>query len=92
MGEDDCKGSHYVWLRCGCASDEFGRRYKSRHDILYKLFNLIKEHEDDLSRLITLENGKTLSDARVRDLMKHHCSQTDFVLSLGGKLVQCLIC
>ncbi|KAJ7756186.1 succinate-semialdehyde dehydrogenase [Mycena metata] len=35
---------------------------KHRHDILMKLFALMKEHQDDLGRLITLENGKTLTE------------------------------
>ncbi|KAI0316114.1 succinate-semialdehyde dehydrogenase [Amylostereum chailletii] len=37
---------------------------KSRHDILIKLYNLMKEHEADLARLITLENGKTFTEAK----------------------------
>ncbi|KAJ7855033.1 succinic semialdehyde dehydrogenase [Mycena olivaceomarginata] len=37
---------------------------KHRHDILMKLFALMQEHHDDLSRLITLENGKTLTEAK----------------------------
>jgi len=36
---------------------------KERHDLLMKLFALMKEHTDDLSRLITVENGKTIGDA-----------------------------
>ncbi|KAJ7769668.1 succinate-semialdehyde dehydrogenase [Mycena maculata] len=36
---------------------------KQRHDILMKLFALMQEHAEDLSRLITLENGKTLTEA-----------------------------
>ncbi|KAJ7452171.1 succinate-semialdehyde dehydrogenase [Mycena galericulata] len=36
---------------------------KHRHDILMKFFALMQEHADDLSRLITLENGKTLTEA-----------------------------
>ncbi|KAF9266220.1 succinic semialdehyde dehydrogenase [Marasmius fiardii PR-910] len=45
---------------------------KERHDLLMKLYALMKEHEDDLSRIIaslftfisTLENGKTLTEAK----------------------------
>ncbi|KAI0304050.1 succinic semialdehyde dehydrogenase [Russula brevipes] len=37
---------------------------KQRHDILVKFYNLMKEHEDDLARIITLENGKTLAEAK----------------------------
>jgi len=37
---------------------------KHRHDILIKLFNLMKEHHDDLGRLITLENGKPLVEGK----------------------------
>ncbi|KAF9021104.1 succinate-semialdehyde dehydrogenase [Rhodocollybia butyracea] len=37
---------------------------KERHDILMKLFALMREHHDDLGRLITLENGKTLTDGK----------------------------
>ncbi|KAF9226796.1 succinic semialdehyde dehydrogenase [Gyrodon lividus] len=37
---------------------------KHRHDILMKFFGLLKEHDDDLARIITLENGKTLTEAK----------------------------
>lgn len=37
---------------------------KHRHDILMKLYNLMQEHHDDLSRIITLENGKTLVEGK----------------------------
>ncbi|KAJ7468460.1 succinic semialdehyde dehydrogenase [Mycena latifolia] len=37
---------------------------KHRHDILMKLFALMQEHHDDLGRLITLENGKTLTEGK----------------------------
>ncbi|KAI5893611.1 succinic semialdehyde dehydrogenase [Schizophyllum commune H4-8] len=37
---------------------------KYRHDLLMKLFALMKEHTDDLGRMITLENGKTLTEAK----------------------------
>ncbi|KAI0355516.1 succinic semialdehyde dehydrogenase [Trametes cingulata] len=37
---------------------------KQRHDILKKLFALMQEHQDDLARLITLENGKPLAEAK----------------------------
>ncbi|KAJ7938315.1 succinic semialdehyde dehydrogenase [Mycena leptocephala] len=35
-----------------------------RHDILMKMFALMQENHEDLSRLITLENGKTLTEAK----------------------------
>ncbi|KAH7887445.1 Aldehyde/histidinol dehydrogenase [Phlebopus sp. FC_14] len=37
---------------------------KYRHDILMKFFALMQEHHDDLARIITLENGKTLTEAK----------------------------
>ncbi|KAJ7058214.1 Aldehyde/histidinol dehydrogenase [Mycena amicta] len=37
---------------------------KHRHDILMKLFALMNEHHEDLGRLITLENGKTLTEGK----------------------------
>ncbi|KAJ6463384.1 succinic semialdehyde dehydrogenase [Mycena sanguinolenta] len=37
---------------------------KHRHDILMKMFALMQEHHEDLARLITLENGKTLTEAK----------------------------
>ncbi|KAI0737782.1 succinic semialdehyde dehydrogenase [Daedaleopsis nitida] len=37
---------------------------KQRHDILMKFYALMKEHADDLARLITLENGKPLAEAK----------------------------
>ncbi|KAF8914354.1 succinate-semialdehyde dehydrogenase [Gymnopilus junonius] len=37
---------------------------KYRHDILLKFFALMKEHHDDLGRLITLENGKPLAEGK----------------------------
>ncbi|KAI0053601.1 succinic semialdehyde dehydrogenase [Auriscalpium vulgare] len=37
---------------------------KYRHDILVKFYNLMKEHEEDLGRLITLENGKPLAEGK----------------------------
>ena len=33
---------------------------------MVKFFNLMNEHEEDLARLMTLENGKTLTEAKVR--------------------------
>ena len=33
---------------------------------MIKFFNLMKEHEEDLARLMTLENGKTLTEAKTR--------------------------
>ncbi|KAG5654222.1 hypothetical protein H0H81_005909 [Sphagnurus paluster] len=38
---------------------------KYRHDILLKFHALMQEHNDDLARIITLENGKTLAEAKV---------------------------
>ncbi|KAF9534622.1 succinate-semialdehyde dehydrogenase [Crepidotus variabilis] len=37
---------------------------KHRHDVLMKLFQLMQQHDDDLGRLITLENGKPLAEAK----------------------------
>lgn len=37
---------------------------KHRHDILMKLHALMIEHGDDLGRIITLENGKTLTEGK----------------------------
>ncbi|KAI0092149.1 succinic semialdehyde dehydrogenase [Irpex rosettiformis] len=37
---------------------------KERHDLLMKFFALMKENEDDLSRLITIENGKPMKEAK----------------------------
>ncbi|KAG6334096.1 hypothetical protein ID866_4988 [Astraeus odoratus] len=37
---------------------------KHRHDILMKLYSLFQEHHDDLGRIITLENGKTLVEGK----------------------------
>ncbi|KAF5387701.1 hypothetical protein D9615_000736 [Tricholomella constricta] len=37
---------------------------KHRHDILLKFYSLMKEHHDDLGRLITLENGKPLAEGK----------------------------
>jgi succinate-semialdehyde dehydrogenase / glutarate-semialdehyde dehydrogenase len=37
---------------------------KERHDILMKFFNLMQENHDDLSKLITLENGKPLVEGK----------------------------
>ncbi|KIJ69891.1 hypothetical protein HYDPIDRAFT_104549 [Hydnomerulius pinastri MD-312] len=37
---------------------------KHRHDILMKFYGLMQEHHDDLGRIITLENGKTLTEAK----------------------------
>ncbi|KAI0749020.1 Aldehyde/histidinol dehydrogenase [Fomes fomentarius] len=38
---------------------------KERHDILMKLYALMKENSDNLARLITLENGKPFAEAKV---------------------------
>ncbi|OJA20323.1 hypothetical protein AZE42_05446 [Rhizopogon vesiculosus] len=37
---------------------------KYRHDILMKFYSLMQQHNDDLARIITLENGKTLTEAK----------------------------
>lgn len=37
---------------------------KHRHDLLMKLYALMQEHHDDLTRIITLENGKPLPDSK----------------------------
>ncbi|KAJ3907047.1 succinic semialdehyde dehydrogenase [Lentinula edodes] len=37
---------------------------KERHDILLKMYALMQQHHDDLGRLITLENGKTLTEGK----------------------------
>ncbi|KAJ3718058.1 succinic semialdehyde dehydrogenase [Lentinula guzmanii] len=37
---------------------------KERHDILMKMYALMQQHHDDLGRLITLENGKTLTEGK----------------------------
>ncbi|KAH9939375.1 succinic semialdehyde dehydrogenase [Epithele typhae] len=45
-----------------------------RHDILIKLYALMKEHSDDLARMITLENGKPLAEA-----MGEHLYSASFI-------------
>ncbi|TDL29627.1 succinate-semialdehyde dehydrogenase [Rickenella mellea] len=40
---------------------------KHRHDILMKFYALMQEHHEDLSRIITLENGKTLTEAKAEN-------------------------
>lgn len=37
---------------------------KYRHDILKHLYALMQEHHDDLGKIITLENGKTLAEGK----------------------------
>ncbi|KAH7931169.1 succinic semialdehyde dehydrogenase [Leucogyrophana mollusca] len=37
---------------------------KSRHDILMKFYGLMQEHHEDLGKIITLENGKTLTEGK----------------------------
>ncbi|KAG9218700.1 hypothetical protein CCMSSC00406_0001186 [Pleurotus cornucopiae] len=37
---------------------------KYRHDLMIKLFHLLQEHHDDLSRMITIENGKPLAEGK----------------------------
>jgi len=37
---------------------------KHRHDLLMKLHALMFQHHDDLGRIITLENGKTLTEGK----------------------------
>ncbi|KAI0700613.1 succinic semialdehyde dehydrogenase [Cytidiella melzeri] len=41
---------------------------KERHDLLMKFYALMREHDDDLSRLITLENGKPLKEAQAEQI------------------------
>ncbi|KAI0340797.1 succinate-semialdehyde dehydrogenase [Trametopsis cervina] len=41
---------------------------KERHDLLMKFYALMREHDDDLSRLITLENGKPLAEGKAEHL------------------------
>ncbi|KAG9045492.1 succinate semialdehyde dehydrogenase NADP+ linked [Tulasnella sp. UAMH 9824] len=41
---------------------------KQRHDILKKFYDLMLENTEDLSRIITLENGKTLTEAKAEHL------------------------
>ncbi|THH12319.1 hypothetical protein EW145_g20 [Phellinidium pouzarii] len=36
---------------------------KERHDLIMKLYTLMKENTEDLAKIITLENGKTLTEA-----------------------------
>ncbi|KAL0950178.1 hypothetical protein HGRIS_010171 [Hohenbuehelia grisea] len=40
---------------------------KHRHDVLMKFFNLMQEHHEDLARIITLENGKPLAEAKAEN-------------------------
>lgn len=40
------------------------RTPKERHDLLRALFNKINENFDDLARIIVMENGKTMDDAK----------------------------
>ncbi|KZW04174.1 succinic semialdehyde dehydrogenase [Exidia glandulosa HHB12029] len=37
---------------------------KQRHDILMKMYKLMMENNEDLARIITLENGKVLAEAK----------------------------
>ncbi|THH27639.1 hypothetical protein EUX98_g6546 [Antrodiella citrinella] len=37
---------------------------KERHDLLMKFYQLMRENDDDLGRLITLENGKPLAEGK----------------------------
>ncbi|TCD61400.1 succinate semialdehyde dehydrogenase NADP+ linked, partial [Steccherinum ochraceum] len=37
---------------------------KERHDLLMKLYRLMRENDDDLARLITVENGKPLVEGK----------------------------
>ncbi|KAF9238848.1 Aldehyde/histidinol dehydrogenase [Melanogaster broomeanus] len=49
----------------GAAFQTWGKTTaKYRHDILMKFFGLLHEHHDDLARIITLENGKTSTEAK----------------------------
>jgi len=40
---------------------------KQRHDILIRFFQLMQQHHEDLGRLITLENGKTLPEGKAEN-------------------------
>ncbi|PAV20788.1 succinate-semialdehyde dehydrogenase [Pyrrhoderma noxium] len=37
---------------------------KQRHDLLMKFYSLMLEHSEDLAKILTLENGKTLAEAK----------------------------
>ena len=47
---------------------------KSRQDLLNRIFALINENADDLAKMVTIENGKPLADAKVGVI-----SETSFV-------------
>lgn len=38
---------------------------KSRQDLLNRIFALISQNADDLAKIVTVENGKPLADAKV---------------------------
>ncbi|KAF5364154.1 hypothetical protein D9756_000319 [Leucocoprinus leucothites] len=40
---------------------------KHRHDILVRFFQLMQQHHEDLGRLITLENGKPIAEAKAEN-------------------------
>ncbi|KAG8900543.1 succinate semialdehyde dehydrogenase NADP+ linked [Tulasnella sp. 403] len=45
-----------------------GTNFKQRHDILKRFYDLLMENTDDISRIITLENGKTLTEAKAEHI------------------------
>ena len=45
---------------------------RSKSHILYKWYELLVEHVDDLAKLITAENGKPLHEAKVEVLYAAH--------------------
>jgi succinate-semialdehyde dehydrogenase/glutarate-semialdehyde dehydrogenase len=62
MGPEDAKSAIAA---AGKAFASWGKTTaKHRHDILMKFHSLMQEHNDDLARIITLENGKTLTEAK----------------------------
>lgn len=56
---------------------------KYRHDILMKLHALFQEHHDDLGRMITLENGKTLTEGK-----SENAYSTSFLEWFAGEAVR----
>ncbi|KXN89500.1 Glutarate-semialdehyde dehydrogenase DavD [Leucoagaricus sp. SymC.cos] len=40
---------------------------KQRHDIIVRFFQLMQQHHEDLGRLITLENGKPIAEAKAEN-------------------------
>jgi len=61
-----------------------------RCEFMFRLVELLRQHEDELTRLITLENGKSLPDARAE--VKRTLENTEVacgmpVLQQGDKLI-----